>query len=91
MVALSISGFERINERAFTSICQSLAKNQGIQTLDMGNLCQWQLDLLNDVNKIKELDKQILMIPPQRIVPPSTSYLEHIQSSKDDLEKMLEE
>ena len=30
LYALSISGFERINERAFKSICDSLAKNTGL-------------------------------------------------------------
>ena len=88
LCALSFSGFERINDRAFSSICQSLMKNQGLQTIDFGNLCQWQIDYLVDVNKRRDQEHQILMVPPQRIIAPSQSM---IDASKDDIDIMIKD
>jgi hypothetical protein len=38
--AFSFSGFHHFNERAYTSLMQSLSQNTSLQTLDLGNLTQ---------------------------------------------------
>jgi hypothetical protein len=62
--ALSISGFHYFNERAFKSLNQSLGLNQGLQTLDMGNLTQRQVEIISKTCEKKD----VFFHQPERIL-----------------------
>ena len=75
MNALSINGLFFFNERAFDSICTSLKRNKGLQTIDFGNLTQAKLDKLTHVRDQKY---DFHLVLPERIL-------------KDNLVKQVED
>lgn len=63
--ALSISGLHMFNERAWLSICQSLGINGSLQTIDFGNMTQWQFEQLM---KVSESKQDFFVQAPDRIL-----------------------